>query len=137
MNPFRKSPDDQNADNCDKPEEEVSVKRRIVFEIESESDDKVTFNTQAHKKRKMGKEMEELKVWFKAEIKELKNEIDDKIWDRWDTTWERYAHARQTKFFYPKQNKLRGLHGTNTKQARKVHHTCHRAQQSTIPQKQH
>ena len=38
----------------------------------------------------------------------VKSEIEDKIRERWDLEWERYPHARQTKFFYPQQNKNAG-----------------------------
>ena len=41
-------------------------------------------------------------------LKELKNDIDDCIRERWDVTWSRYPQARQTKFFYPTQDKARG-----------------------------
>ena len=57
--------------------EEVSIRRKIIFD--SESDDEVSFDIQAHKKRRMGLDMEELKVWFRAELKTKMGEQTEKI----------------------------------------------------------
>ena len=54
-------------EEADPTTEEVSVRRRILFDSE-DSDDKVFFDTQAHKKRKMGKEYEELKLLITSEL---------------------------------------------------------------------
>ena len=52
--------------------EEITIRRRIDFETEAESDsdNEVTINRQAHKRRKMGADMEELKVWFDNKMTE-------------------------------------------------------------------
>ena len=39
---------------------------------------------------------------------EVKAAIHQGIRDKWDQWWDRYKHARQTKFFYPTQNKSFG-----------------------------
>ena len=43
---------------------ETNVRREINFEEDSDSETEVFRNTQAHKKRKMSKEVAELKVWM-------------------------------------------------------------------------
>ena len=39
---------------------------------------------------------------------ELKRELINGVREKWDQHWERYPHARQTKYFYPTQNKALG-----------------------------
>ena len=39
---------------------------------------------------------------------EIKNAIKNGIREKWDQWWQRYPHARQTKYFYPRQNKKYG-----------------------------
>ena len=41
-------------------------------------------------------------------IAELKTEISNGIRLKWDMWWQRYPHARQTKFFYPESDKQMG-----------------------------
>ena len=50
--------------------EEVTIRKRLNFEdTDSDTDNEVTFCNQAHKKRKLLKDMEEMKVWMREEIK--------------------------------------------------------------------
>ena len=53
-------------------EEELTVRKRIDFE--DSSDDEVVINRQAHKKRKISRDMEELKIWIKGQFEENKAE---------------------------------------------------------------
>ena len=55
--------------------EEVSVRRRINFDDYC-SDEEIIFDSQAHKKRKMTKDFEELKVWLDAK---LDQKLEDKM----------------------------------------------------------
>ena len=48
-----------------------NTRRRIIFGEIDESDEEVTFDSQAHKRRKMSKEVEELKMWITVQIAEL------------------------------------------------------------------
>ena len=52
--------------------EEVQVRRKINFETElepgSDSDTEVFFDKQAHKRRRMAKDIEELKVWMEKKF---------------------------------------------------------------------
>ena len=50
-------------------EEEQIIRRRIDFDVDSE-DEEITFNNQAHKKRKLSHDMDELKVWIGKKFEE-------------------------------------------------------------------
>ena len=41
-------------------------------------------------------------------LRELKNQVEAGLREKWDTQWDRYPHARQTKYFYPSQCKEKG-----------------------------
>ena len=56
--------------NDDTTLREVSVRKRINFDQESDSEEEVFFDTQAHKRRKMGKDTDELKIWIAQQFKE-------------------------------------------------------------------
>ena len=52
-----------------KKKQEISARKRLHFnDDDSESDNEVTINTQAHKRRKLSKEMEELRAWMQTEF---------------------------------------------------------------------
>ena len=62
---------DNGADEVNEEElTEVSIRRKITFDSDSDSDQEVIFNTQAHKRKRMAKDLEELKVWFDNKITE-------------------------------------------------------------------
>ena len=54
-------------------EEEVQIRRRINFTSGSEnnSDDEIFFDTQAHKRRKMSKDIEKLKRWMEGKLQDV------------------------------------------------------------------
>ena len=60
-----------NSNDTTNKEKELSVRKRINFDSE---DEEITFDTQAHKKRKLSKEMEELKLWIGERFDESKAE---------------------------------------------------------------
>ena len=68
---------DNNTETSADNFEEVSIRRRINFD--ADSDEEIIFDTQAHKKRKMTKDMEELKVWFDKKMEDQTKQIVDSI----------------------------------------------------------
>ena len=72
-------------------------------------------------------------------VAEVKARIHHSIREKWDLWWNRYPHARQTKFFYPQQNKAFGKIVMNFTrlQLGKIYKDNHGAQQSPLSQKQH
>ena len=78
----RKNPGDKENDE---PEvEETSIRRRINFD--KDSDDEISFNCQAHKRRKLSKEMEELKTWFTKELNTRMSDQTKTIMDSLNVT---------------------------------------------------
>ena len=67
-------------DRNDEEDTEISVRKRINFEAESD-DNEVVIDTHAHKKRKMSREMEELKLWITDTLstKEQTQQLIDNI----------------------------------------------------------
>ena len=63
-------------------------------------------NERADELAKAGSELEEVQP-VNAPKSKLKAEIDEKIREKWDADWQRYPHGRQTRFFYPGQDKQR------------------------------
>ena len=49
--------------------EEVSIRRKITFDSD-DSDSEITFDKQAHKRRKMSQEIVDLKIWMETKFKE-------------------------------------------------------------------
>ena len=61
-------------------------------------------NERADRLAKAGAELQEIQH-IDAPRSSLKAEIDTRIREKWDVEWQRYKHGRQTKFFYPTQDK--------------------------------
>ena len=66
-------------------ETELSIRKRINFD-EDDTDEEITFDTQAHKKRKISREMEELKVWMDKKLDENKEETKKMIQESLNVT---------------------------------------------------
>ena len=62
----------------DRDPEEISVRKRINFDDDSD-DDEVIITSQAHKKRKLSAEMEELKVWMEEKFDAQKEQTQDLV----------------------------------------------------------
>ena len=59
------------VETTDNEESNASAKKRLEFEVESDTDDEVFIDTQAHKKRRMSKEVDELKAWIATQVSAL------------------------------------------------------------------
>ena len=66
-------------------------------------------NEMADSLAKAGSLQEDIMTDIQAPKSKLKANIDECMREKWNRDWERYPHARQTKFFYPGQSKEKGV----------------------------